>query len=98
MCAQARDARDLAIRRRHADLQPEPMFEMPAGASVEPTPKPRAPRVVARRGCPVCGQPNIPIVLDGNMLSGWLRVFRPHDRMTYGGVRFPCAGSGRPAP
>ena len=77
------------LRTRHAELLPDPMFEMaPTGRKAAPEPRPD---VIAAATCPVCKK-RIGLVVAGE--RGRERAFREHDRQTYGGYRWPCKGSG----
>jgi hypothetical protein len=80
------------IHRRHKDVKPEPMFDVPPSAIGEPTPKPKRRRKFGERKCPACGQ-TITVYMERMTISGRVLVFKKHDRVTYGGHRFPCAGS-----
>ena len=85
------DAATNRIKKRHADLHPEPMFDL--GDTPNPEPKPKAAKAAARRQCTSCGDL---VGLDAKRRPDLRRVlvWRPHYRKTYGGVDLLCPVSG----
>lgn len=83
-----------AIRRRHAEIESIPMFDVQP-TSREPTPRVRAPRIVDTTQCKVCGKKDIGVIaIYDPEAKRRAFVIKDHLRVTYGGHAFTCAGSG----
>lgn len=83
------------IRRRHADIPQDGLFEAPQAAqSEEPQKKVAKPKIVLRVTCPICHHEKVGVirVLDDAFRPHF--VITAHDRVTLRGHRFPCAGTG----
>lgn len=85
------DALYSRIKKRHAGLHPEPMFDVTEQAAPEPKPRRKPP--AERKHCPLCRQL---VGLDADRRPGLqlVLVWRLHHRTTEGGSTFVCRTSG----